>query len=67
MTWNLIVFNPINLDEPLASFDDIKTIDELAMMWKEKYNNNFITATKLRNNYHTCKKKEEHFIRVTKN
>jgi len=64
--WNLIVYNPINLSEALATFEGIKTIDELGCLWQEKYDNNFITATKLRNIYHTCKHREAHFIRVTK-
>ena len=67
MTWTLIVYNPTNLEEPLAKFEEIRTIDDLAKMRKDNFNNDFITATKLRNHYHTCKKQTENFIKVIKN
>lgn len=67
MTWNLTVYNPTNLNDSLATFEGVKSIDELASLWNDKYNNHFITATKIRNIYHCCKHREEHFIRITKN
>lgn len=66
MTWTLIVYNPIKLDETLARFDNIKSIDELGNLWHQEYKNTFITATKLRNLFHTCKNKEENYIKILK-
>lgn len=63
--WKLTIKNPIDLNTTLAIIEG-DTIDHINCKWQEKYKNNYITSTKLRNLYHTCKTKDKQLIIIEK-